>query len=431
MKCVYHPIVESEERCAICNVSICKSCVTEAELDNSGACQTCARQAKIGKFYHYFRIGSCATGIIWLIASMIIFSNETKLMTRFSYGLYGLLLSFLLNFLAAFILTRMMISNLKPHQRVFVGLSRYAISGTKIFFNQALKAMSKVDDMSQYQDALFDQIVSILILQPFDLPADWVSYLSENFKITEQELLDGILEFGIDVFYDNIFNHYHYQAIEPYIEILNRQKRDDLYNKLLDDILLRLKNVDLDVLNKPPEYIPGQPGQQPTLKKRDPKTIQNTALLSELSLIDVELGDFLKRVGREKDHQKILNFTDNFNLPAVPKSSFDAVKALARGQQSQQQTQQPQQTLQPQQTQQPMLSDSQRNLIALPPQQEELASDETVHLKTCAECGESFAKHELSSYTFEKVKVRVCNKCNKILEADGNRKPKLLANMDK
>lgn len=425
MKCVYHPIVESEERCAICNVPICKTCITEAELDNSGACHACARQGKIGKFYQYFRIASCGLGIAWLIASMIIFISEQNFLTRISYGIYGLLGAFVLNFLAAFILTRIMISDLKPHQRVFVGLSRYAVTGNKIFFNQALKAMAKVDDMSQYKDAMFDQIVTVLILQPYDLPGDWVSYLAENFKITEQELLDGILEYGTDVFYENIFNHHHYQAIEPYIEILNRQERDDLYNKLLDDILLRLKDVDLKEISKPPEYIPGQPGQPPTMKKQEPKIIRHKAFLTQLSMIDEELGDFLKRVGREKDYKKILSFTDEFELPAVPKSSFDAVKALARGQQ------QPQQGQQAQQTRQPIPTSPRSDLIAPPPPQEEESSDDTIQERTCAECGGSFPIHDLSSYTYEKVKVKVCSKCNKTLEADGHREPKLLTNMKK
>ena len=286
--------------------------------------------------------------------------------------------------------------------------------------------MSKVEDMSIYKDAMFDQIVTVLILQPYDLPYDWVGFLATNFKITEQELLDGILEFGTDVFYENIFNHYHYQAMEPYIEILNRQERDDLYNKLLDDIILRLKDVDLKEINKPPEYIPGQPGQPNTMKKQEPKIIRQKAFLTQLTMIDEELGEFLKRVGREKDHKKILEFTENYELPAVPKSSFDAVKALARGQQPQQGQQQ-----QTQQTRQQIPTSPRSDLIAPPQQNEEVEPDDTVQLRTCAECGGSFPKHELSSYTYEKLKVKVCSKCNKALEADGHREPKLLAKMNK
>ena len=73
-----------------------------------------------------------------------------------------------------------------------------------------------IDDVSgeNYQQCLIK-----LILQSYDLPQDWISYLCENFKQTEEELLNGILEFGTDVFEENIFNHYHYQAIGPFIEI--------------------------------------------------------------------------------------------------------------------------------------------------------------------------------------------------------------------
>jgi len=421
MKCVYHQMVESDNRCDICNVPICKTCTTEAELDNSGACHACTRQGKIAIFYKYFRIASCGVGGIWLVVAMLIFTT-VPFLTRISYGIYGLLGAFVLNFLAAFILTRMMISDLKPHQRVFVGLSRYAVTGNKIFFNQALNAMKKVEDMSMYQDALFDQIVTFLILQPYDLPQDWVTYLAEQFKINDQELLDGILEFGIDVFYENIFNHYHYQAIEPYIEILKRQERDDLYNKLLDDILLRLKDVDVKEVNKPPEYNPGQPGQPSTMKKQDPKVIRNKAFLTQLTMIEEELGEFLKRVGRAKDFKKILAVTENFELPTVPKSSFDAVKALAKGQQPQQQQAQP--------SQQQMVASPRSDLIAPPPLEEALPED-TVQLRTCAECGGSFPKHDLLSYTYEKIQVKVCTKCNKSLEADGHRQPTLLGKMEK
>ena len=421
MKCVYHPIEESEERCSICNVPLCKTCVAEAELDHQGACHACARQMKIGKFYQYFRIGSCGLGIAWLVVAMIIFTNVVFL-TRISYGIYGLLGAFVLNFLAAFILTRMMISDLEPHQRVFVGLSRYAVTGNKIFFNQALKAMEKVEDMSKYQDALFDQIVTVLILQPYDLPHDWVSYLAENFKLTEEELLDGILTYGTDVFYENIFNHYHYQAIEPYIEVLARTENDKLYNKLIDDILEKLNYVDLKELSKPPEYLPGQPGQQPRMKKQDPKIIREKAFLTELTMIDSELGEFLTRVDREKDYKTILSYTDNFELPAVPKSSFDAVKALAQGQQMQQAG--------AQQTQQAMPTTPRSDLIA-PPQPEEALEEDTVQFRTCAECGKSFPKHDLQSYLYEKIQVKVCSDCNKILEKDGHRQPKLLADMNK
>ncbi|MHA1462227.1 MAG: hypothetical protein ACTSQ0_04070, partial [Candidatus Heimdallarchaeota archaeon] len=108
MKCVYHPMVESDNRCDICNVPICKTCTTEAELDNSGACHACTRQGKIAIFYKYFRIASCGVGGIWLVVAMLIFTT-VPFLPRISYGIYGLLGAFVLNFLAAFILTRMMI----------------------------------------------------------------------------------------------------------------------------------------------------------------------------------------------------------------------------------------------------------------------------------------------------------------------------------
>lgn len=421
MKCAYHPIEESEQRCAVCNIPLCKTCTAEAELENSGACHACTRQGKIGKIYHYFRLVSCGLGITWVVVAMLIFTNEPQLITRVSYGLYGLLGAFIINTLASQLLIRMMISDLKPYQRVFVGLSRYAVTGNKLFFNQALKAMNKVEDMSQYQDALFDQLVTVLILQPYDLPSDWVSYLAENFKLTEQELLDGILEYGTDVFYENIFNHYHYQAMEPFIEILKRQERDDLYNKLIDDILLELKDVDLKEMSKPPEYVPGQPGQSPTMKKQDPKIVRNQALLTQLAMTESELGEFLKRVGREKDYNKILDFTDNYELPAVPTGTIDSFRKLAQGQQTQQYAQQ---------NQQPLATSPRSDLIA-PPQPNVELPDNTAQLRTCAECGKSFPKHDLSSYNYEKVQVKVCSSCNKTLEADGHRQPKLLADMKK
>ena len=422
MKCVYHPLEESEERCTICNVPICKTCKAEADLEHEGACHACTRQIKISKFYQYFRYGSCGLGIVWLVVAMIVFTNVPNFLTRISYGIYGLLGSFVLNFLAAFILTRMMLSDLEPHQRVFVGLSRYAATGNKIFFTQALKAMEKVEDMSQYKDALFDQIVTVLILQPYDLPMDWVGYLAENFKLNEDDLLAGILEFGTDVFYENIFNHSHYQAIEPYIEVLSRTKNHDLYNKLIDDILENLKDIDLKELNKPPEYIPGQPGQAPRMKKQDPKTIRDKAFLTELTLIESELEEFLTQTGRDKDYKKIVAFTDNFELPAVPKSSFDAVKALAQGQVPQQSAQTPQQA---------MPASPRSDVIAPVQSSIEEEPEDTVQLRTCAECGQSFPKHELVSYAYEKVTVKVCSKCNKKLEKDGHRQPKLLADMNK
>ncbi|MHA1212121.1 MAG: hypothetical protein ACTSSH_06640, partial [Candidatus Heimdallarchaeota archaeon] len=188
-----------------------------------------------------------------MVISFFIFEKEEGQLfgPGLTWGLVGLMGAFAINMVSLMLLQPLLLSNLKPHQRVFVALARYSVSGNKTFFNQAIRSMKKVDDMTPYRDALFDQIVSILILQPFDLPTDWVAYISENFKMSDQELLDGILEFGIDVFDDNIFGHHHYQAIEPLIEVYKRTEQNEKYNELMDKVLVRLEGVDLKAATRP------------------------------------------------------------------------------------------------------------------------------------------------------------------------------------
>jgi len=411
LKCVYDPEIEAEGRCSLCNVPLCKTCNTEAELNND-LCHACTRQGKIARLYQIIRLSSCGLGLAWVVVAMIIFNN-VQFINRILYGAYGLIGAIFINFLMAFILTRMMISDLKPHQRVFVGLSRYAATGNKMFFDQAIRSMKKVEDMSPYRDALFDQIVSILILQPYDLPMDWVNYLCEIFQLTEEELLSGIIEFGTDVFEENIFNQYYYQAMEPYIEVLKLTERDDLYNKLMDEIMKILDTVNLSELTKPPVYtISGQAA--PQQQRKDPKEIRDSAFLTELKLIDSELEEFLVRVKRQKDYKKIKEIIDDFQLPAVPKNTFEAVKQIAAGGQAAK-TQQaaPKQQIQ-------------GDLIALP---EQVVDDADEIKKRCAECGQFFTKEELQTYEYNKVKLKVCANCLKILEKEGHREPKLYSDL--
>ena len=414
MKCVYDPEIEAEGRCSLCNVPLCKTCYTEAELNND-LCHACTRQGKIARIYQIIRLSSCGLGLAWVVVAVIIF-NQADFLNRILYGAYGLMGAIFINFITAFILTRMMISDLKPHQRVFVGLSRYAATGNKIFFDQALRAMKKVEDMTSYKDALFDQLVSILILQPYDLPMDWVNYLCENFHLTEEELLSGIIEFGTDVFEENIFNQHYYQAMEPYIEVLKKTENDSLYNNLMDKVMVKLNDVNLQELNKPPVYtIPGQIPQQQQQQRADPKVIRDRAFLTELKLIDSELEEFLIKAKRQKDYDKIKSVIDEFELPAVPKSTFDAVKQLAAGAAPAQTGQTPTQTQTPS-----------SDLIALPEQEPD---EGTEVKKRCAECGQFFSKEALQNYEYNKVNLKVCKKCSKILEKEGHREPKLYSEL--
>ncbi|NHJ41141.1 MAG: hypothetical protein FK731_14005 [Asgard group archaeon] len=405
MKCCYDPNLEAEGNCVNCNVPLCKTCLTDAEL-NEGLCQACLRQKRFMRIYQIFRIASCSIGVGWAVLAFIVIDAE-KWTTNLTYGLLGIVGAFGLNMIVLVLLSRFLLLNLKPHQKVFVALARYSVSGNKVFFTQAVRAMKKVDNIDQYKDALFDQLVSILILQPYDLPFDWVSYLCENFKLTEEELLSGILKFGTDVFEENIFNQHYYQAIEPYIEVLKRTEKNDLYHKLIDQILKRLEEVDLKAASRPaPITFQGIQQAQPVQQREKPSVLRDRAFLTELKLIDVELEEFLTKAGRKDDWQKIEEVINQYELPKVPKSTFDAARLMA----TQTQTQ-----------------------LKGPDGIAGTADDlgDPSKIKICAECGISYPKDQLLSYEFRGVSVNVCYQCNQELENDGHREPRLLASIRK
>ncbi|NHJ85938.1 MAG: hypothetical protein FK734_10785 [Asgard group archaeon] len=397
MKCCYDPEIESEGNCVQCNVPLCKTCLGNAQLEE-GLCQACLRQKKMLKIYQIFRISVCALGVGWLVIAFIIISDT--FWDKLIYGSLGLMGAFAINMLTFYLLSRMLLSNLQSHQKVFVALARYSVTGNKVFFTQAIKAMKKVDDMTPYRDALFDQLVSILILQPYDLPTDWVEYLCENFKLTEKELLDGLLEYGTDVFEENIFNQHFYQAIEPYIEILNRTKKYDIYNKLMDQLMERLEKVDLKAATRPTPM--AVPGQQEYQQRDPPNVVHDKAFLTELKLIDAELEEFLIKHKRGDDWKKIDEVISAYDLPKVPKSTFDAAKMLAMQQQQQL-----------------------KGPDGIAGTSDDLGDPNKV--KICAECGITFNKDEMSSYVFRNIKVNVCSECLAKLEKDGHREPRLLA----
>ncbi len=402
LKCCYDPKLEAEGHCINCNVPLCKTCVTYAEL-NEGICRACRRQKSFLKIYGTSRIIICGLGIVFLVVSLI-WISPGNLMNGFVYGLLGVMGAVAINMLTLALMSRFLLSNLEPHQKVFVALARYSVSGNKVFFNQAIKAMKKVEDMFQYKDALFDQLVSILILQPFDLPNEWVEYLCENFIFTEQELLDGILEFGTDVFEENIFNQHHYQAIEPYIEVLKRTEKTELYNKLIDQILERLEKVDLKAVIQPPPV--SFQGTQPQPVREEPSVVKDRAFLTELKLIDYELEEFLTKAKRKKDWKKISEIIEDYELPKVPKSTFEAARAMAT------------------QTQQTMKGPN-----GIPGTADDLGNPNKV--KICAECGISFYKDHLSTYVFRDISVNVCSECLATLNKEGHREPRLLASIRK
>ncbi|NHJ87873.1 MAG: hypothetical protein FK734_20590 [Asgard group archaeon] len=405
MKCCYDPELDSEGNCVNCNVPLCKSCYTDAQL-NEGLCQACLRQKRFLRYYGFYRIAICALGIIWMVLAIIFFPNPEGgfFGPGLTYGILGLLAAFAINMISLVLLSRLLLSNLKPHQKVFVALARYSVSGNKVFFNQAIKAMKKIEDMTPYRDALFDQIVSILILQPHDLPIDWVEYLCEKFQFTEEEFLNGILEFGQDVFYDNIFDYHYYQAIEPLIEIYKRTDRKDLYNSLVDQIMQRLDKVDLKAASKPsPVNFPGMPQQQ--VEKESASVLQDRAFLTELKLIDTELEEFLTKSKRKKDWEKINSIIEQFELPKVPKNTFDAARAMVSQQQKR-----------------PEGPDG------IPGTIDDVKESKS---KICAECSRSYPKEQLSSYVYNEIKVNVCSECLSKLEKDGHRAPRLLASITK
>jgi len=405
LKCAYHPLEEAEERCTVCNITLCKNCHADSQL-NDGMCHSCRRQQKISKIYTYIRYSVWGVGITWVIISLFIFTNVESWLDKILIGSTGIAGAILVNFIFAFILSRMLISDLKPHQKLFVALSRYSITGNKVFFNQAVSSMKKVDDIKLYQDALIDHIVSIIILQPHDFPSDWLGYLSEQFHFTEEELLAGIVEFGIDVFENNIFIQHHYQALESYIDILNRTNNEELYNHLVDRIIQEIQKIDLKAVNKPsPVRIPGvDPTQQP--QREEPSTIRHRALLTELKLLDSELEEFMEKVNRQADFKIIKDIIDPFELPSVPKNTLAAARSLAF------------------QTQ-----DQPRGPDGIPGTVDDVL--DVTKTKICAECGNSFNKADMQSYLFKKTKVNVCNNCFETLKKEGHREPKLLAAIKK
>jgi hypothetical protein len=404
LKCCYDPEIESDGTCANCRVPLCKTCLTETELGD-GLCRTCSRQKKIYRFSRYSQIGMCGLGMVWLaIASFVLFPGNMQ--SGFTYGLLGLLGAMALNYVVGILLRRSYLWGLRPEQKAFVSLHRYSVTGDKMYLNQGIRFLSKIEDKIVFKDALFDQLVSILIYLPYDLPQDWVAYLCENFSLTEQELLDGILEFGIDVFEENIFNNYIYQAIEPYIEILKRTDNEKLYHVLIDKILARLNTIDFKAVSRPAAYIVPGMQQQQQQQQDSPNTIRDRAFLTELKMIDAELEDFLTRTKRKSDWKAINDILSNYDLPKVPKSTFEAAKAMAA------------------QTQQQM-----KGPDGIAGTSDDLGDPSKV--KICAECGISFSEDQLSTYVFRDISVNVCSICNRTLENEGHREPRLLASIRK
>lgn len=406
MKCCYHPDQEAEGACVQCNAPLCKTCMTDAEL-NEGLCQVCLRQKKFIRIYSFFRLFSCSLGAGWLILAFIIFDTSQGWSKPFTYGLLGLFGSFVINMLGLFVVNWLLLSNLNPEQKLFVALSRYSVTGQKTFLTQAVRAMKKIDNLDNYRNALFDQIIAILILQPYDLPMDWVAYLSETFKMTEEDLLSGLLEFGHEVFLNNIFENHHYQAIEPYIEILNRTEQTKLYNELIDKIMARLGTVDLKAIKRSqPIQFEGMAQPQQPLRREPPSVLQDKAFLTELKLIDEELKEFLIKEKRDGDWEKISETIDQFELPKVPKNTFEAARSLATQQVSQRQA----------------------VPTTLPEELEQVKADPS-KTRLCAECGASFSKEQLKKYEYKGISVNVCSHCFTILEEEGHREPKQLAKL--
>ena len=407
MKCCYDPKVDSKGNCVQCNVPLCGVCFTDAEL-NEGLCQACLRQKKFIRAYSYIRITVCTVGIAWLIIAFFIFGTAEGWTKPLTYGLLGIFGAFGINMLSVALISRTLLANLKPHQKVFVALARYSVSGQKVFFTQAIRAMKKVENMDEYKDALFDQLVSILILQPYNLPADWVEYLSENFKITKDELLSGMIDYGLDMFDESIFDNHYYQAIEPLIEIYKRTERNDLYSKLTDRIMDRLQTVDLKAVNRAqPIQFQGMIPQQQTQQKLPASVIRDRAFLTELKLIDAELEEFLLENKRKADWQTLDEIVSKFDLPRVPKGTFEATRSLLK--QPQEKPQGPDGI--------PGTFDDAKEISSKP--------------KICAECGISYSKDQLKPYNYEGVPVNVCVSCLTKLEDEGHREPRLLAGIRK
>ena len=402
MKCCYDPDIEAKGHCVNCRVPLCQTCLTDAEFGD-GLCKVCSRQKKTFRFFGYFRIAMCSLGMVWLALSfLVLFPGDMA--NGFTYGLLGLLGAMVLNTVAGQLVQRSAMWGLRPEQRIFVALHRYSVTGSKMYLNQALRIMKKVENMTPYKDALFDQIVSILIYLPYDLPGEWVDYFCDNFHLTEKELLDGILEFGIDVFEENIFENHIYQAIEPYIEIIKRTGKDQLYHDLVDKIMARINSIDFKAVSRPPAYV--IPGVQQQAPQEDASVIRDRAFLTELKMIDSELEDFLMKSNRESDWKALSDILNNYELPKVPKSTFEAAKAMAAQQQQQL-----------------------KGPDGIAGTSDDLGDPSKV--KICAECGISFSEDQLSTYVFREISVNVCSECKSTLEREGHREPRLLASIRK
>jgi len=410
LKCCYHPDQEAEGTCTYCNIPLCKTCLTDAGL-NDGSCKVCLRQKQYVRVYNYMRIIVCSLGVGWMVLAFFIFDTSQGWSNALTYGILGLVGAFIINMVALTIFSRTLLSNLEPHQKLFVALSRYSVTGHKNFFTQAVNAMKKIDNLEAYKDALYEQLIAILILQPYDLPMGWSAYLSETFKLNEEEMLLELLTYGREIFMENIFENHHYQAIEPLIEILNKTARKDFYNELINKIMARLESVDLKAIKRSqPLQFAGGMGQQPSqpIRRESPVVLQDKAFLTELKLIDEELEEFLTKENRKDDWTKISEIIEQFELPRVPKNTFEAARSLATQQVTQQQ--------------QPGVP------ATLPKELEEIQEDPSKR-KRCAECGAQFTKEQMKRYHYEGISVNVCTHCYSILEKEGHREPKQLAQL--
>jgi hypothetical protein len=421
LKCVYHPTEEATEVCPYCNLPLCDACYTDATLQEN-KCKVCQHTLKLSKAYQIFNTVSCSIGIAWLVAAFLIF-QDVEIMTRILYGFYGLGGALILRVVVQFFIRYFLLMGLEPHQKALVGIARYASNGVDFFLKQAKKAYEKIDDPSKYEDAFVEQILSAIMLQFNKMPQNWLEYISKQFNFKPEELAEKILKTKMDFIKENIFHQYHYQAIEPIIEICEQQERDDLLLELIDEIMVIVEEINMKELGR--QHTVELPGiktpqnQQQQQEKKSLTVLRNEALLTELALIDDKLEGVMKENNRKDDFELIQEKISQFELPEVPKGTFDALKASALAAQGGQ-------TGGGLQAAQEAPMPSGANVIS-----DDIQGLETTKAveKTCAECGDTFQLENMEKYDYEDITVNVCKNCFDDLESDNHREPKKLTDI--
>ncbi|MCF2144082.1 MAG: hypothetical protein K9W42_10305 [Candidatus Heimdallarchaeota archaeon] len=327
MKCCYHPDQEAEGSCAYCAVPLCKTCLVDAK-PNNGYCLTCLRQKQFARTFNYLRLLVWFAGIAWMILAYFIFepTQGDDWSYALAFSVLGPVVAVIINRLMFHVFIRLLLSNLEPQQRFFVALFRYSLTGKKSFFTQAVNALKRVPNPEYYKDAFYEQLIAVLILQPFALPAYWSDHLSSASGVKEEELLCELLTYGREIFLENIFKNHHYQAITTFIELLEKTALKDPYNELIDSIMARLESVDLEEIKR---YQPHKIANRIVLqaKQEEPqKVLVDKAFLTELKLIEEDLEIFFRNENRSKDWRKIAEITKQLQLPMMPKATFEAAR---------------------------------------------------------------------------------------------------------